>query len=182
MKPRTPLGSVARGLAAGVIGTLCMTAWQELSSKLQAEAQDSVSGPETPTKDPWTEASAPAQVAKRIGEGVFQKKVSPDLIPLLTNLMHWGYGTGWGSVYGLAAGSARKPQGLRSGAAFGSIVWVMSYVQLVPMGLYRPPWKYPPKDLAMDLSYHLVYGFGVASAYRVLNPRREATESQTPNN
>ena len=171
MKPPTPLGSVGRGLAAGVVGTLCMTAWQELSSKLQAAAKDSVPEPETPPQDPWEEASAPAQVAKRIGEGVFEKTVSPNLIPLLTNVMHWGYGTCWGSVYGLVAGSARKPQGLRSGAVFGTTVWVMSYVQLVPMGLYEPPWKYPPKDLAMDLSYHLVYGVGVAGAYRVLGRR-----------
>lgn len=47
----------------------------------------------------------------------------------------------------------------------------MSYAQLVPMGLYEPPWKYPPKDLAMDFSYHLVYGTTVASAYRVLERR-----------
>ena len=33
----------------------------------------------------------------------------------------------------------------------------MSYVQL---GLYEPPWKYPPTQLALDLSYHLVYGVG----------------------
>ncbi len=47
----------------------------------------------------------------------------------------------------------------------------MSYVQLVPMGLYELPWKYPPKDLALDLSYHLVYGAGVAGAFRVLDGR-----------
>jgi hypothetical protein len=54
----------------------------------------------------------------------------------------------------------------------------MSYVQLVPMGLYKPPWKYPPKDLAMDLSSHLVYGVAVAGTYRVLDRRREPIKSQ----
>lgn len=160
-----------RGLAAGAVGTLFMTAWQELSGELQSSAEDGVSEPPSQSCDPWEEASAPAKVAKRISEGLFHKRVSAERIPLLSNLMHWGYGTGWGTVYGLAAGSAHRNPGLKDGIVFGTTVWLMSYVQLVPMGLYDPPWKYPPKDLAMDLSYHLVYGAGVAGAYRVLESR-----------
>jgi len=47
----------------------------------------------------------------------------------------------------------------------------MSYVQLVPMGLYKPRWKSPPKGLAIDLSYHLIYRVGAANAYGVLDRR-----------
>jgi uncharacterized membrane protein YagU involved in acid resistance len=168
MKRLTPLEAVASGLVAGLVGTGLMTAWQELVAKLRSSSGNGGSEPRAPSEDPWEAASAPAKVAKRIGEGVFQKQVSPELIPLLTNAMHWGYGTGWGAVYGLAAGSARRSSALTAGAAFGTIVWLMSYVQLVPMGLYDPPWKTPPQELALDLSYHLVYGTGVASAYRLL--------------
>ncbi|HEY5428565.1 MAG TPA: DUF1440 domain-containing protein [Solirubrobacteraceae bacterium] len=169
MKRLTPVEAVATGLAAGVVGTGFMTAWQELAAKLKSASRDNgAPDPQQPPQDPWEAASAPAKVAKRIGEGVFHKPVSPKLIPLLTNGMHWGYGTGWGTVYGLAAGSARTAPGLTAGAAFGTVVWVMSYVQLVPMGLYDPPWKTPPQELALDLSYHLVYGAGVASAHRLL--------------
>ncbi len=171
MKRLTPPGVVARGLAAGVVGTGFMTAWQELAAKLKSASQDSDPVPRQPSEDPWEEASAPAKVAKRIGEGVFHKQVSPELIPLLTNAMHWGYGTGWGTVYGLTAGSARRSPGLTAGVAFGTVVWLMSYVQLVPMGLYDAPWKTPPQELALDLSYHLVYGAGVASAYSLVNRR-----------
>jgi uncharacterized membrane protein YagU involved in acid resistance len=171
VKPPTPLGALYRGLAAGVVGTDLMTAWQELSTKLQSQATTDAPEPEPQPEDPWEQASAPAKVAKRVGEGVFHKNVSPELIPLLSNVMHWGYGTGWGAVYGITAPSARRSPGLRAGMAFGTAVWLMSYVQLVPMGLYEPPWKYPPKDLALDLSYHLVYGGAVASAYRVLERR-----------
>jgi len=45
----------------------------------------------------------------------------------------------------------------------------MSYVQLVPMGLYEPPWKYSPKDIATEIGYHLAYGLGVASTFRFLD-------------
>ena len=168
MERSTPLNAVATGLAAGVVGTGLMTAWQELAGRLKSAASDDAREPDQPARDPWDDASAPAKVAKRIGEGVFHKSVSSERIPLLTNAMHWGYGTSWGAVYGLAAGSARDAPRHGAGAAFGTVVWLMSYVQLVPMGLYAPPWETPPRELALDLSYHLVYGAGVASAYRLL--------------
>ncbi len=164
----TPPEAVVTGLAAGVVGTGFMTVWQVLAAKLKSSSQDGAAEPQEPPQDPWESASAPAKVAKRISEGVFHTPVSPERIPLLTNAMHWGYGTGWGTVYGLAAGSARDAPGLTAGAGFGTAVWVMSYVQLVPMGLYDPPWKTPPQELALDLSYHLIYGLGVAGAYRLL--------------
>jgi hypothetical protein len=165
----TPLGAVARGLLAGVAGTAAMTAWQELAAKLQSSGEESEGSSAAP-KDPWEEAPAPAIVAKRVGEGVFHEDVPADKIELLTNAMHWGYGTTWGVAFGLVAGTTGRST-LRGGLAFGTGVWLASYAQLVPMGLYEPPWKYPPKELALDLSYHLVYGGTTALAYRVLDRR-----------
>lgn len=145
-----------------------MTGWQEAAARLisSGENSDDGSGGAEPG-DPWQQASAPAKLAKRVIEGVFQKQVSPERIPLLTNVMHWSYGTGWGAVYGLIAGSLSDLPPLRSGLLFGSGVWAMSYVQLVPLGLYELPWKYPLSELALDLSYHLAYGSGVGIAYAV---------------
>ena len=164
-KVRTPLGAVLAGALAGIAGTGLMTVWQTAAAKLQSSGQ-SGSQPDVEPSDPWEEASAPAQVAQRIGEGVFKHPVSPTLIPLLTNVMHWGYGTSWGTVYGIVT-VGRRRSGVARGAGFGTAVWATSYAQLVPMGLYEPPWTYPPGELALDLSYHLVYGVGVAAALRV---------------
>ncbi len=162
----TPLGAVGRGIAAGVIGTAAMTAWQELSARLMSSGDEQDAGGEqAEPEDPWEQASAPAKVARRVSEGMFQREVSADRIPVLTNAMHWGYGTGWGAVYGLMAGSASGGGPALRGARFGLGVWAASYLQLVPMGLSEPPWKYPAKDTAMELSYHVVYGVGVGAAF-----------------
>ena len=160
-----PLAAVRRGLLAGVVGTAVMTGWQKLSMKIQSSGGDG--GGEAPD-DPWEQASAPAQVGRRIIEGVFHKEASPDLIPLLTQGMHWAYGTGWGAAYGVLAGSTDNRRPLRHGITFGVGVWAMSYLQLVPLGLYQPPWKSPPGQLAMDLSYHLAYGAGTGLAYALV--------------
>jgi uncharacterized membrane protein YagU involved in acid resistance len=100
-------------------------------------------------------------------KGVFGTDVSAERTPLLTNAMHWLYGTSLGAVYGLVQGTIRANP-LAHGLLFGTGVWALSYAQLVPMGLYRPPWEYETRTLAKDLSYHLVYGVGVAGAYREL--------------
>jgi Protein of unknown function (DUF1440) len=155
--------SAAGGLFAGVIGTAAMTAAQSLGARLEA------SGDEASPKhtDPWAEAPAPAQVAKRIGEGVFGLEVPSRLIPALTELMHWGYGIAWGGVYGLANRQASlRGLNARRGAAFGLLVWMMSYVQLVPLGIYKPPWEYPASELRSDAAYHVAYGIGTAAAFR----------------
>lgn len=167
MTRTTPLGAVARGVLAGAAGTAAMTAWQELSSRLQSSGGSSGGGEGGDGEDPWTSAPAPAKVAKRLIEGVFRREVGPEYIRLLTHAAHWSYGTAWGAVYGLLQGTLRVNP-LAHGIAFGTGVWAMSYVELVPMGLYEPPWKYPAKSLAKDLSYHLVYGAGVAGAYHLL--------------
>ena len=169
----TPLGAVARGIAAGIVGTGFMTLAQTLPAKLQSSdggSPDEQSDQPQGQQDPWEQASAPAKVAKRISEGVFHHDVSPQRIPLLTHATHWGYGTGWGAVYGIAHGSAHAAP-LRRGLLFGTAVWAMSYVQLVPMGLYEPPWKYAPEEIAMEVGYHLAYGVGVATTFRMLDGR-----------
>lgn len=156
----TPLGALLRGLIAGVGGTAAMTAYQELvPSGGNADGGEPQSEAER-----WQRAPAPAQVGNRILEGVFQRQVPADRIPLLTNVMHWLYGTTQGGVYGLVRGTVRADP-LVAGILFGAGVWGLSYLQLVPMGIYEPPWRYPAKALALDLSYHLVYGVGVAGVY-----------------
>ncbi len=144
-----------------------MTAWQELSSRMSQSAESDRDESRQADQDPWASAPAPAVVAKRIIEGVFRKNVPAERIPLLTNAVHWAYGTTWGAVYGLVQGTVRAHP-LGHGLLFGTGVWAASYAELVPMGLYEPPWEYPPTTLLKDLSYHLVYGTAVAAAYEAL--------------
>ena len=163
----TPLGAIARGLAAGVAGTAVMTATQELAARLRPTPATEGTVPPVAPADPWESASTPAKLAKRVLEGVFEQEVPPERIPFLTNAMHWRYGTRWGAVYGVVAGTF-PGRSLRRGLAFGTSVWVMAYVQLVPLGLYELPWKYPLRDEALELGYHLAYGTGVNAAFALL--------------
>jgi hypothetical protein len=149
-----------------------MTAAQTLAMKPRRSSGDedagAGTGPSPEQQDPWEQAPAPAKVARKILEGVFDCEVPPKKIGLLTNAVHWGYGTSWGALYGLLPGTARVSP-VRRGLMFGTAVWVMSYLTLVPMGIYRAPWRYPPGELALDLSYHLAYGAGVGAGFALID-------------
>lgn len=169
MRVGTPVGALGRGLIAGAVGNLAMdvlwyaryrrgggtsgfTPW-EFSSGLSS----------------WEEAPAPAQVGRRLFEGLFQKKIPPQRAALVSNVMHWGYGMLNGAIYGIAAESLRRPQ-VWYGLPFGASVWAASYVVLPAAGLYKPIWEYDRETLAKDLSAHLLYGTTTAAVQRLLSP------------
>jgi hypothetical protein len=147
----TPAGAVARGLAAGVAGTAAMTLYQTAMAKLRASESSTV----------------PAEVGKRLIRGVLHRRFDEANTPLLNNAMHWSYGTAWGAADGLSDGLQRIPAAPR-GLAFGGLVWGTSLIELPAMKLAPPVWEYPPLELALDVSYHLVYGTAVALTYSAL--------------
>lgn len=165
----TPLGAVIRGLVAGAVGIAAMD--------LVRFARHEREGGERSFRDwefssglTWETAPAPAQVGKRIMEGVFQRELSDDAAPVVNNVTHWAYGLWWGSVYGILAGSTSSPK-LLLGLPFGVLVWTSAYVVMPLAKLYKPIWEYDAKTLWMDLSAHIAYGLGTAATFRLLAAR-----------
>lgn len=164
----SPLRAVATGAVAGAIGTAVMTAYQTVSAVRKGSSVSDAVVPDAP--ESWDEAPAPAQVGYRFLHGVFEKDASPQHAPAMANAVHWAYGTGWGALYGLFAGT--RGGGVLSGAGLGTTVWGSDYVALPAMGIYHPPWRYSARALAKDLSMHLVYGAATGLAFRLLERRR----------
>ena len=170
----TPLAAVAKGLVAGVIGTLAMDA--SLFARYKAagggggfsawEFSSGLSG--------WEEAPAPAQVGKRLVEGLFARELPPGRAALVNNLTHWVYGVLGSAQFGLVAGSLRTPR-ILYGLPFGAGVWAAGYAVLPAAKLYQPIWEYDRGTLAKDLGAHLVYGLGTAAAFKLLSPSPRRT-------
>jgi len=159
---RSIVAGVGRGVLAGVAGTAAMTVYQLAVARARGKPLS------TPVPRTWADAPAPAQVAKRAADAVGKgRKITKKQVPLLTNVLHWAYGVGWGAAYGGVA-AAVGSNAIEGGLAFGTGVWAASYGELVPLGIYKPPWAYPVEEVALDLSYHLVYGMAVAGAYASL--------------
>jgi hypothetical protein len=164
----TPLGSVVRGLVAGAVGTVAMDTllfvrYRRSGGASSPEKWESSAGITT-----WEQAPAPAQVGRRLVEGLFRVTLPPTRARLVNNVMHWGYGIFNGAQYGIVAESLPSPR-IRYGLPFGAAVWASSYVILPAAKLYEPLWKYDRKTLGDDLSAHLVYGLATATALRLLS-------------
>jgi hypothetical protein len=162
----SPIGALVRGVVAGIAGTVVMDAVWYVRYR-RGGGQASPLEWEFGGIDNWEKASAPGRVGKRLAEGFLQRPLPPQDAALTNNIMHWGYGIGWGAIYGLVQGSLRR-QGLALGPLFGITVWIADYLVLPPSGLYKPIWDYDLQTLYKDWSAHVAYGSATATVFRLL--------------
>jgi hypothetical protein len=167
----TPAGAVARGLVAATVGTAAMdlvlfARYKKGGGKERLRDWEFSADVKT-----WADAPAPAQVGRRLYEGLFQAQLPDDKAVLVNNITHWAFGILAGVQYGLAGGSLRNPR-VAYGAAFGTGVWATGYAVLPKAGLYKPITSYDKVTLAKDLGAHLVYGLTTAAVFKSLLPRR----------
>jgi hypothetical protein len=116
----------------------------------------------------WDEAPAPAQVGKRLVEGLFGGELPSQHAALVNNITHWAYGMLAAAQYAIVAGSLSTPR-IRHGLLFGASVWAVGYAVLPAAKLYKPIWQYDRHTLAKDPSAHLLYGLGTATAFKLLS-------------
>jgi hypothetical protein len=173
-KTTTPLGAIGRGLLAGAAGTLAMDLL--LFARYKREGGESGFAAWESSKDlsGWEDAPAPAQVGKRLTEALFARELAPERARLVNNITHWATGVTGAAQYGILAGSLRNPR-IRYGLPFGASVWATGYVVLPAAKLYQPIWEYDRKTLLNDLSAHLVYGLGTATAFHLLSASSRGT-------
>ncbi len=169
--PLSPIGAVVRGAVAGKVGILAMDlVWYRRYRK--GGGGDSFPRWEfSPSTLTWDEAAPPAQVGKRVIEGLLQRELPESWAGPTNNVVHWAYGIMWGAGYGVVAGSLPTPK-VRNGPVLGTLVWGSGYVVLPLAKLYKPIWEYDATTLAKDLSAHLAFGLGTAGAFRLLAAAR----------
>ena len=163
----TPLGALGRGLLAGIAGTAAMDLLWFVRYKRSGGEDGLLDWEFSAGLKDWEAAPAPAQVGRRVVEGLFQRELPADTAPLISNVTHWGYGAAWGAMFGVVAGSLRSPS-LRHGLALGPLAWASGYVVLPLAKLYKPMWEYDAKTLGRDFSAHAVYGLTTAATFRAL--------------
>ena len=163
----TPLGAAARGALAGTIGTAVFDAFLFARYRHGGGEDRFWNWESSAGLTDWEHAPAPAQVGKRLYEGLFQTQLPESRARLVNNVTHWGYGIFGGLQYGLVAGSLPTRR-IRYGIPFGATFWGSGYVVLPAAKLYEPIWKYDAATLWKDLSAHLVYGLSTATAMRLI--------------
>lgn len=167
-KQLTPLASIANGLIAGIVGTLAMDLVWYRRYKRGGGTSRFVDWEFSAGMESYEKAPAPAQVGKRIVEGLFQRELKPQSAALMNNVFHWATGVVWGTLHGVLVGSLEHRR-VRYGLATGTVAWASSYAVLAPAKLYKPIWKYSASTLGKDLSAHLAYGLATSATFRLLS-------------
>ncbi len=164
----TPLGAVVRGAVAGAVGTLALDAVNYVEYKAQGGTDSPRAWEFSAGLDSWEDAPAPAQIGRRVVEGVFQIELPPTRARLVNNVMHWIYGVAWGAQYGVVAASVKRRPRPR-GPLFGTVVWLSGYVVLPLAKLYKPIWEYDGQALAKDWAPHLAYGTTTVKVFDLIS-------------
>ena len=162
----TPIGAIASGMAAGLVGTVCMDTVR-FRRQRRSGGERSFRRWEFARVRGWQDAPDPGQIAKRVIEGFTERTLPDGAAWPISTVMHWSYGVSWGALYGVVAASVRTPH-FFYGVPFGAFVWLSAYTVLPASGLYEAIWKYEGKVLAEDLSGHLVYGVATSTVFLVL--------------
>jgi hypothetical protein len=148
MKLGDVAAAVGKGLFAGVVGTVAMTASSTIEMKLRGRPA----------------SSAPAAAASKV-LGVEPKGQSGEA--RFASIVHWGYGTSWGAVRGLIGAAGLR--GLRANATHLGAVWGAEQAMLPALGVAPPFWEWGAKEVASDAFHHLVYASATGAAYALLD-------------
>lgn len=163
----TPVGALARGAAAGVVGTLAFDLWLYLQYRRERGTEPFRDWELSADVTGWDDAPAPAQVGRRLLEGLFQTGLPDARAASVNNIAHWVYSLAGATGYAVVAGSLRRSSPA-SGLLLGVGMWLSGYVILPPLGLYKRITEYDAKTLGKDLAAHLVYGLATAAAFSAL--------------
>ena len=148
MRLTTLANDIGKGVFAGLAGTAAMTLSSTLEAKLRGRQA----------------STAPAKAAtKALGIETFE---DGEAYAKFSNLVHWGYGTGWGVARGVLR-AVGLSLGLATPAHFAAL-WGSAIVTLPRFDAAPPVTQWGAEEVAIDLFHHAVYITAAAVAYELL--------------
>lgn len=143
-----------QGAFAGLVGTVPMSVFMLATQRLLPKGQQYALPPELITQEL-------AQRAK------LRYKMNKMQILGATTLSHFGYGAAMGLLYRLVEQRRRGlPGAAVEGSLFGLLVWLVSYLALLPLsGMNESGQREPGRRNLMMIAAHLVWGstMGIAA-------------------
>ena len=148
MKLRRLATGIGNGVIAGVAGTAAMTLSSTVEAKLRGR--------------PFSTAPAKA-AARALGIETFEDGAA---YARFSNLVHWGYGTGWGVARGMLRALGIGPR-LATPAHF-AVLWGSALYTLPKYEVAPPVTQWGREEVAIDVFHHLVYVTAAGIAFELL--------------
>ena len=152
-----------RGVVAGAIGTVALTALRRLiePAVVPAKLRQAEHPPEQIVE--WAE--------ERVGEPATLSNTEKMTAAMV---LHFGYGAAAGALYGLLRPRVEGMPATLAGAMFGTGVWAVSLEGWLPaLGIAPATTDQAPRKWPMPVLEHVTYGVVTALAYDALSPSRD---------
>lgn len=169
-------GIIGKGLIAGFAGTVAITISQmiemSITKRSMSDAPAKVGG-----KALGVEPRGKAELEKKKAKSDTDEAPEDLKEEVESNkeqfeqLMHFGYGTGWGVVRG--ALDLTDIRGVRASAIHYGAIWSAAQIMLPANNVAKPITQWSAKQIAVDLFHHAVYAFAAGAVYDAM----KATES-----
>ena len=152
IRQNNPLGelgsAIGIGLLAGLAGTAAITLSQAIEMKITKRK--------------------PSEVTLKVAdETIGVKPAGEDQKELLSQEIHWTYGTGWGIARGIIGLAGLK--GLPATAVHFAAIWGTEMLMLPAFKAGPPVTEQEPKDIAIDALHHAVYALAAGAAFDALD-------------
>jgi len=164
-KRHSPWKPLVAGLLGGLAATAAMSQFQNALQKVTKPSPENSTSPEEEFEDATVKAAA--KLSRLAGH-----QLSPEAKKKAGPLVHYGFGTTMGAVYGLA--KAKVPRRIRhspallAGAAFGSALFLGAHEIAVPVLHLAPkPSESPLAEHASELDGHLIYGLTLGAVQAI---------------
>jgi putative membrane protein len=156
-KNRSVTKGLFAGMIAGLVASWTMNRFQSGLSRVEQAWEKSAHRPRPDQQSQSSDEPATAKMARKIA-GVFGRDLNQDQMKISEPLVHYGYGTLAGGLYGALA--ELTPFARRgTGTAYATALWLFGDEIAVPkLGLSKPFTEYPAKVHARALAGHVVYG------------------------
>jgi len=153
----TTPGDLLTGAALGALaGAVAGAAMEPLTTSLTKRAPDSANRREKAVTDRI--GGPPTVKAAEKAAAAVGTTIPPRRRTLSGEVVHYGFGTFWGAVFGALA-SRWRPLPPGAGAALGVLLWLsMDEGALPALGLTGKPTEYPRESHFRGLASHLLYG------------------------
>ena len=115
----------------------------------------------------------PELVVERIKRAIgYEGDLDPMTRRRLADILHFGFGATWGTVYAVLTRD-RDVDPLLGGAAAGSLLWVSAFWGYLPaLGVQPGAWTWEKREHLLTGSAHLAYGMTMATVLHSLKSRR----------
>lgn len=160
----SPLSATVKGVAAGLAGTVSMTVAMQYTPTILREL--GVDAPEPPASA--KKGKPVEQLAGKVARGVFDTRLDKEGKQVGGQVIHWGYGAGWGALYGIVQSTLRLPF-LLHGTLLGALMTLAASTLVPAMGVAPPADKVPTNQKVMQASFIMLHAWTTALVYHFLS-------------